>query len=74
MGPRAETSAALLSSSGAPAIPQRFHQDDSGAAAVEYAILIACIGLAILGGLILLREPIQAAWDLAAELLEATPT
>lgn len=74
MGPRVETSAAFLSNSGSPAIQQRFHQDDSGAAAVEYAILIACIGLAVLGGLILLREPIQEAWALAAELLETTPT
>ena len=47
----------------------RFTRDARGATAVEYAILIGCISIVIVGALGLMREPIMAAWNEAAQLL-----
>ena len=47
-------------------------RDEGGAAALEYALIVACIGFAVLAALMLLQDEIQAAWDLASSLLAAS--
>ena len=51
--------------------PRKIVNEDGGAAAIEYAVLVALIAVVVVGALHLLSDEIQAGWDLAASLLSA---
>lgn len=50
----------------------RFHREETGATAIEYALIASLIAIAVLGSLILLGENTAALYgDIATKLVEA---
>jgi len=50
---------------------KHFFKDDSGASAVEYALLVALIGVGLVGAMTNLRNAISSAFNAAATALNA---
>ncbi|MGB8991382.1 MAG: Flp family type IVb pilin [Desulfobaccales bacterium] len=48
-----------------------FFKDDSGASAVEYALLVALIGVGLVGAMTNLKNAISSAFNAAATALNA---
>ena len=51
----------------------RLFKEESGAGMVEYGLLVALIGVVLVGTLVLLQEGIGAALDGATAVLNAAP-
>jgi len=51
----------------------RLFKDESGAGMVEYSLLVALIGVVLVGTLVFLQEGIGAALDSATTVLNAAP-
>ncbi len=62
-----------MTTEGHPAMLKRFLDDENGATAIEYGLIIACLSLVIIGGVQFFGNEMQARFTETADFLKNLP-